>query len=129
MHIARCPCGAVSATCDGEPAWVSVCHCLDCQRRSGSAFAAQVRFHEAKVRIEGPTRTYRRTNDSGKVATFDFCPECGTTIAYRLEDMEGLVAIPLGTFADPAFPPPAYSNFEVRKLPWVEIVGGGIERR
>ena len=129
MHIAHCPCGALTASCEGEPVWVSVCHCLDCQRRSGSAFAAQARFPEERVAIEGLTRTYRRTGDTGNVATFLFCPDCGATIAYRVDAMEGLVAIPLGAFADPALPPPAFSNFEERKLPWVEIVGDAVERR
>ena len=128
MHIAKCPCGALTASCEGDPVWTSVCHCLDCQRRSGSAFAAQARFPEAQVRIEGPTRAYRRTGDGGNVATFLFCPDCGATIAYRIDAMEGLVAIPLGAFADPAFPPPSVSNYENRKHPWVAILGDAIER-
>jgi hypothetical protein len=125
MLTAQCPCGALTAQCEGAPVRISVCHCLDCQRRSGSAFAAQARFAETNVRIDGPAREYRRTGDSG-VATFSFCPDCGATIAYRTESMTGLVAIPIGAFADPAFPPPAFSNYEERKQPWVEIVGEAI---
>jgi len=128
MHIARCPCGALTAACEGEPVWISVCHCLDCQRRSGSAFAAQARFPESSVRIEGPSRAYRRTGEGGNSATFHFCPGCGSTIAYRVEAVEGLIAIPLGAFADATFPPPAFSNYEERKHSWVEIVGEAIER-
>ena len=128
MHIAKCPCGALTAHCEGELLRISVCHCLDCQRRSGSAFAVQARFAETNVRIEGPVRHYRRTDDSGRVATFSFCPDCGVTVAYRNHNIEGQVAIPVGTFADPAFPPPAFSIYEERKHPWVEIVGDAIER-
>jgi len=51
----------------------------------------------------------------------------GGTIAYRNEGMEGLVASPLGAFADPAFPPPSVSIYEERKHPWVAIVGAGME--
>lgn len=130
MHIAKCSCGALTAHCEGEPVRVSVCHCLNCQRRSGSAFAAQARFPEAFVRIDGPVRLYRLSGDSGGTAVFSFCPDCGATIAYRnegIEGMEDLVAIPLGAFADPAFPPPVFSNYEERKHPWLEIVGDAIE--
>ena len=127
MRIATCRCGALTAHCDGDPVRISVCHCLNCKRRSGSAFTAQARFPDSAVRIEGETRIYREAGDSGAVATFHFCPNCGAVIAYRNEGMEGLVAIPIGAFADPAFPPPDYSVYEGRKLGWVAIVGDGIE--
>ena len=42
---ASCTCGQLHLETTGEPVRVSVCHCLDCQRRTGSAFAAQARFH------------------------------------------------------------------------------------
>jgi len=126
MHIAQCRCGSLTATCAGDPVRVSVCHCLECQRRSGSAFAAQVRFPETAVTIAGPATLYRHRGDSGRTASFHFCPTCGATIAYRndeIEELKGLVAIPLGAFADPTFPEPVYSVYEARKHPWVSIVG------
>ncbi|WP_116090992.1 GFA family protein [Sphingomonas crusticola] len=127
MRIAQCRCGALTARCVGEPVRISVCHCLPCKRRSGSAFSAQARFAEGDVTIEGAARAYRQAGDSGRVATFHFCPECGATIAYRNEGMEGLVAIPIGAFADPDFPAPNFSVYENRKHRWVEIVGDNIE--
>lgn len=127
MHLASCRCGALTASCTGDPVRVSVCHCLECQRRSGSAFAAQVRFPEETVTLAGPAASYDHAGGSGRVATFLFCPTCGATIAWRNEGMEALVALPLGAFADPSFPAPNYSVYEARKHPWVEIVGGGIE--
>ena len=127
MHIAQCRCGSLTATCTGDPVRVSVCHCLECQRRSGSAFAAQVRFPETAVTIAGPATLYRHHGDSGRSAAFHFCPTCGATIAYRNEGLEELVAIPLGAFADPSFPPPDYSVYEARKHPWVAIVGEHID--
>lgn len=129
MHRATCRCGSLTADCAGDPVRVSVCHCLECQRRSGSAFAAQARFPEAAVTVSGPASVYRRTGDSGTTGVFHFCPTCGATIAFTnegREGLEGLVAIPLGAFADPAFPPPAFSVYEGRKHPWLAIVGDGI---
>jgi hypothetical protein len=127
-RIAECRCGAVRAECEGEPARVSVCHCLACQRRSGSAFAAQARWPEAQVTISGETSEWLTTGDSGRWGRFRFCPICASTIAYTIEAMPGLVAIPLGAFADPGFTPwPAFSVYEARKHGWVEVLGDGVE--
>lgn len=120
---ATCRCGQLAAACAGEPVRVSVCHCLNCQRRSGSSFAAQARFAEEAVAITGEARTWSQAGDSGEVAHFGFCPECGSTVFYRNESMPGLVAVAIGAFADPSFPPPIYSVYESRKHAWVAIVG------
>lgn len=121
-HIARCRCGAVTVACQGAPVRVSVCHCRECQRRSGSAFSAQVRFPEERVRISGETREWVHVGDSGKWGSFHFCPTCGAGTHYRIEAMPGAIAVPLGIFDDPAFAP-EFSVWESRKHPWVEITG------
>jgi hypothetical protein len=126
-RIATCRCGALHATCIGEPVRVSVCHCLDCKKRSGSAFSAQARWPDDQVTITGEPRSWTTTGDSGASATFRFCPTCGGTIAYVIDALPGLTAIPLGAFADPSFPPPHFSVYESRKHPWVTILGDQVE--
>jgi len=111
----------------GEPVRVSVCHCLNCQRRSGSAFAVQARWPDERVRLTGEAREFALQGDSGGTATFRFCPTCGATISYICDAMEGVTAIPVGAFADSTFPPPGYSVYEVRKHDWVTITGRGID--
>ncbi|WP_109806747.1 GFA family protein [Sphingosinithalassobacter portus] len=121
---ARCRCGAVVATCAGEPIRVSVCHCSDCKRRSGSAFAAQVRFPDDAVTIEGVTREWSCVGESGSRFTHRFCDCCGVAIAYRVDAMPGVTALPIGLFDGPGtLPIPEYSVFEGRKLDWVAITG------
>jgi hypothetical protein len=110
-------------TSEGDPVRISVCHCLACQRRSGSAFAVQARFGEDHVRIEGPAREFTRTSDEGESRTFSFCPECGATVFYRSDSAPGIIAIAVGAFADPAFPAPRISVWEARKHPWVTLSG------
>jgi hypothetical protein len=127
-RTATCQCGQLSVTCAGEPSRISVCHCLDCQKRSGSSFAAQARFPEAKVTITGRSHEWSRVGSEGGGAMFHFCPVCGSTVFYRNIDMPGLVAVAVGAFAEPEFPPPFYSVYEGRKHDWVEIVGHGIDR-
>ena len=106
---------------------MSVCHCLECQKRSGSSFAAQARWPDAQVQLTGDYNEWSHTGDSGSRATFRFCPTCGATIAYASEGMRGLTAVAVGAFADPDFPPPEYSVYEGRKHKWVAIVGEDIE--
>jgi len=127
MRHAACRCGALRAECSGEPVRVSVCHCHDCQRRTGSAFSAQARFPAAAVIMEGEARTYTHIADSGNKGRFHFCPACGSTIAYEIDAMPGLIAIPFGALAGTDLPPPVYSIYESRKADWVSIVGDGVE--
>lgn len=100
---------------------MSVCHCLACQRRSGSVFAAQARFPSAAVTVTGESSRYVLTGDEGSRATFRFCPVCGATVYYTSDAMPDAVAIPVGAFADPRFPGPSISIYEERMHPWVSM--------
>jgi hypothetical protein len=120
-RVASCSCGQLRVACEGEPARVSMCHCLACQKRTGSTFGAQARFPRDKVRIEGESTQYVRVGDSGNSATFHFCPKCGSTVYYRIDDVVDIIAVPIGAFADPLFPAPKFSVYESRKHAWSGI--------
>ena len=118
---AACCCGQLSLEARGEPTRISMCHCLECQKRTGSAFGIQARFPEDAVALRGSSTAYTRTVDSGNRITFHFCPECGSTVFYRLEKWPGTIAVAVGAFADPSFPAPRVSVYEDRRHPWVGI--------
>lgn len=124
---ATCRCGQLQVVCVGEPARISVCHCLNCQKRSGSAFAVQARWPDESVAISGEFRSWPVVGDSGGSATFCFCPTCGSTVFYTNENMPGVTAVAVGGFADPGFPAPRHSVWEVRKHGWVTIEGRDID--
>lgn len=127
-HTASCRCGQLKATATGDPVRVSVCHCLNCKKRSGSAFAAQVRFPAEQVAIEGRSSSFTLTADSGNFATFHFCPDCGSDVHYDNNGkFDGQVAIPLGAFTDPWAFSPSFSVWETRKHDWVDITGDGVD--
>lgn len=107
---------------------VSACHCLDCQRRSGSAFAVQARFRSEQVAISGETREWSRKGDEGSVACFRFCPTCGSVVFYISDHDPELIAVPVGAFADPDFPAPTRSVYEGRRHRWTGISGDNVER-
>ncbi len=118
---AACSCGQLHLTTEGEPIRISVCHCLACQRRTGSIFGVQARFPRERVRTEGRSTQYVRTADSGNRSTLHFCPECGATVYYVMETVPEVIAVPVGAFADPGFPPPRVSVYEERRHPWAGL--------
>ena len=120
-RISRCACGALSATCRGEPVRVSICHCLDCKRRSGSAFAYTATYEAGQVSTRGDHGTYRRTGDEGRWADFHFCRLCGTSVFYEIEVRPGMVSVPAGGFADRHFPEPSVEVFGERRAEWCVI--------
>ena len=127
-RTASCRCGQLTATVHGEPVRVSVCHCLACQKRTGSAFAVQARWPAECVMIEGQSKAWTRTADSGQATTYHFCPDCGSTVHYGGGNFPDLVAIPLGAFDDPYIASPDFSVWERRRHDWVEIVGDDVLR-
>ena len=124
-RIARCACGALSATARGDPVRISICHCLDCKRRSGSAFSYNATYAAAQVSTRGEHGTYRRTGDEGRWADFHFCPRCGTTVFYQIEARPGMVTVPAGGFADMGFPEPTVEVYGKRRPDWCVIQSTG----
>lgn len=120
-HDAACSCGQLHLRASGEPVRISVCHCLACQRRTGSAFAVQARFPADRVDVEGRDSDYVRVSDNGDERTFHFCPDCGGTVFYTTTDDPDLIAVPVGAFADPSFPPPTVAVYESRRHAWVTL--------
>ncbi|ROU08873.1 GFA family protein [Lysobacter enzymogenes] len=124
-RTASCACGQLSLDCEGEPLRISICHCLACKRRTGSAFGYQVRYPEAAVAIRGRFGDYAQAGDSGNVARFGFCPQCGSSVFWRPDALPGIVLVAAGAFADPAFPPPpTVSVYGQRRHAWVALPPG-----
>lgn len=123
-RLATCSCGKLTARVRGEPVRVSICHCLACQKRTGSAFGVQARFPADAVTIEGQSREYARTGDEGTTARFHFCPECGAIVFYLMDAIPDFIAIPVGALADPEFPQPSVSVYGGRRHGWLRLPEG-----
>jgi hypothetical protein len=127
---AECSCGRVSVTCSGEPYRVSVCHCMACKRKTGSAFGFGAWFRESDVLIEGQVSEFVRVGDDDGQVINRFCANCGTTVSWSIDKIPGVVAVSAGCFADLSFPVPTVSVYhESRKYRWVEIGGEAVEKR
>ena len=117
-RLAACSCGQLRLTCEGDPVRVSICHCLECQKRTGGIFGVQARFPRDRVTIEGRAAQWTRLGDSGAPNTFNFCPVCASTVYWEFSVPPAFVAVAVGAFADPGFPPPHVSVYEERRHPW-----------
>src|SRR3954451_9941892 len=123
-RIAHCSCGQLRPEVDGEPVRISVCHCLACQRRTGSPFSMQARFPGGHVQISGRSKEYVRTSDEGDLRVHNFCPECGGTVYFSSPRDPDRIAIPVGAFADPEFPPPTVEVYSWQRHSWVRLPDG-----
>ena len=97
--------------------------------RTASCSCGQLtaRWPAEQVTIEGRASEFVRVGDAGSAATFRFCPTCGTTVYWDSDGIPGMIALPVGAFADPTFPPPVVSVYGERRHPWTAMPGLVIE--
>jgi hypothetical protein len=118
----QCQCGDLTADVADDAYRLTVaCHCVDCQRRSGSPFGTIAYFPQSSVTIAGAASEFVRPTDEGNRLTCGFCPRCGSTVYVRTSKHAQLVGITVGAFADPYFAPPALSVYEQSRHAWATL--------
>jgi hypothetical protein len=121
-RLATCSCGKLFVRCVGEPEIIPNCHCIECQRRTGSVFGVAAFYSRSNiVEISGRITKFSRRADSGRSLTFHFCPVCGSTVYWELEMAPELIGVAVGAFADPTFPRPSRTVWKQSKHPWVAL--------
>jgi hypothetical protein len=123
-RLAQCHCGSLRARISGDPLMVSLCHCRDCQRRTGTLAGSGAIFEKSEVAIEGDRKVFERDGQEGRKVRFHFCPSCGTSLYWDGDFRPGWCVIAVGAFADPTFPPPSVSVFEESKHAWLQLPDG-----
>ena len=123
---ATCSCGQLSIEVHGEPLGVGVCHCLACQRRTGSVFATLASF-ATPYTVFGTAKEYVRTGDQGAQFRFRFCPHCGSSVFHTEEGDDTSVSVAVGALVDPLAVVPQVSVYDARRHPWVRLPDG-VER-
>jgi hypothetical protein len=118
---ASCQCGQLKVSVPGPTIAVVACHCIDCQKRSGSPFGEAAYYPNEQIGIEGQSKQFTRPTDAG--GTFDqfFCAHCGTTVFMRGTKNPDVTGIPIGLFDTPHEMQPIRSVWEDRRHRWVEI--------
>lgn len=98
-----CMCGNVRFETSGAPLRMTVCHCKWCQRRTGTAFGAEVVFRTEDIEMIGQTPAHHRhlSDQSGRWLEVYFCSNCGTNVGFTLELVPGVRTVPAGTYDNP----------------------------
>ena len=123
--VAACVCEQLTVSCSGDPAHLSLCHCLACQRRTGSTYGIAAFYPRENVRMAGDATAYTRQSDSGYPVTFYFCPHCGSNVYWEPGRKPEMVGVAVGAFADPAFPAPSQAVYVEHRHRWVPNVPAG----
>ena len=118
---AECACGALHVDVADDPAAVVACHCIDCQRRTGSVLGVGAYYPADQVTITGESTAFTRISDAGNPFTTHFCSTCGTSLYWISGNKPDAIGVAVGGFADPAFPAPARSVFEQSMHDWMDV--------
>jgi hypothetical protein len=123
-----CACRAVRYRLLSEPLIVHACHCTECQRLSGGAFAVNALIETDRLeRVSGEARPVPVTGTSGKPQAIFRCPHCATALWSHYPGAGTKLAfVRVGTLDEPARLPPDIHIFTSTKLPWVELPEGAL---
>ncbi len=113
-----CACGAVRYECSAEPLMVINCHCRDCQRASGTAYASGLLVPEAALRLtKGEPKYHTSVADSGRRVSRGFCPECGSPVVAKNEAYP-IFFIAASSLEDPSSHRPTMDVWTTSAQPW-----------
>jgi hypothetical protein len=119
-----CSCGAVRYRLASDPLFIHCCHCLNCQRQTGSAFVINVLIETDRVEIAaGEPRPVELPRDDGTKQEVFRCPECQIAL-YSHYTYPAVSFIRAGTLDDPASVSPDVHIFTRSKVPWVTLPEG-----
>ncbi len=118
MPSAQCQCGSHTLSLKQSPVRVSICHCYDCQKRTGSPFAEQAMFVKEALTLksEGHLECFQRLTATGSI-NFHFCQTCGNTLYYTRDDKH--VLVPVGLLAQSEQYTPEVSVYQERCHAWL----------
>lgn len=121
-----CLCGAVRYAFDREAvAGQAHCHCLDCQRSTGSAYATFCMVPDASFEAErGEPKPFSVRGESGGEVTRFFCGDCGSQLYSRVAVMPGMRFVKAGSLDDSRWMQPQAVFWCDKKPPWVEHPDG-----
>ena len=124
MREGGCACGAVRYRLTSEPMIVHCCHCLNCQRQTGSAFVVNLLIEGDRVELlAGELQAVDVPRDDGSKQRIYRCPECQIAI-YSEYGGPALRFVRGGTLDDPKGVTPDVHIYARSKVGWVTLPEG-----
>jgi hypothetical protein len=116
-----CACGEVRYRLASEPLFVHCCHCLNCQRQTGSAFVVNVLIETDRVEfVAGNPQRVDVPRDDGSRQQVFRCPTCQVAVVSHYGH-PGVAFVRAGTLEDPSSVAPDVHIFTRSKVPWVTL--------
>jgi hypothetical protein len=120
-----CACGAVRYRLSSAPMFVHCCHCLDCQRQTGSAFVVNALIESDRIEtVAGAPVATRMPTDSGRPHDVYRCPKCLVAVWSDYGRRPALRFVRVGALDDPKALAPDVHIFTRTKQPWVGLPPG-----
>lgn len=120
-----CHCGQITFEARIDPGAVRICHCIDCQTLTGSAYRVTVQAEpDSFVLRSGSPKTYIKIAASGNKRLQAFCPECGTPIYSADANGRRAFGIRVGTLRQRTQLQPARQIWYRSALPWIADIAG-----
>lgn len=116
-----CLCGRVRYEVAGDPIAVVVCHCINCQKQSGSTFSINMIGVSDQVSVQGDLSTYADQSDSGDPVNRKFCNNCGSPIYSEILSQDNLIALKIGTLDDTSDLEPQVQVWCASKQNWLSL--------
>jgi hypothetical protein len=117
-----CACGAVRYRLLSAPMFVHCCHCLDCQRQTGSAFVLNALIEADRVQVlSGEPKSVRLPTDSGQPHDAYRCPQCQIALWSTYGGRTVTRFVRVGTLDDPSALKPGVHIFTRSKVAWVAL--------
>jgi hypothetical protein len=116
-----CACGAVRYECHTKPRIAWQCHCRDCQRASGSAFAPLLYVASAALTSTGELKYYAVQGEGNRTVSRGFCPECGSPVLVKTARPE-FTGVWVGSLDDPSWVQPTIDMWAGSAQPWDTLV-------
>lgn len=117
-----CLCGNVRYESTEQPLMMGTCHCRDCQRNSGSAFATLMVFKKEAVSFSGEALSqYAYEGGSGQSVERGFCRQCGSPVSAYYDVTPDFMVIMAGTLDDPSLIRPQWNIYTAGKQPWLDL--------
>lgn len=117
--IGGCACGAVRYQITAPPLTVYICHCHDCQVRTGSAFSLGMPVERSAFALTAaPTETLERVGASGRVSRQHFCGRCLARTHSETEINLRTVTVRPGTLDDTSWVRPVAQMWSGSAQPW-----------
>jgi hypothetical protein len=124
MLEGECACKSVRYRLNAKPMFVHCCHCLSCQRQTGSAFVINAIVEKDNVQLlQGEVEPVPVPRDNGTMQTVMRCPACKTAL-WSFYTYPQLAFVRAGTLDVPSSVTPDVHIYTRSKLPWVTLPSG-----